>query len=177
MVRQGTFREDLYHRLSVTAINIPPLRERKTDIRPLVQFFLNRYRHTAPKPLKGFTGRFLERLMSYEWPGNIRELENTVRSAIALARTAFLTTHELKELGTNTYYPEPRESRDALSSAVLSFMKDAAGKGEKNIYEKLHQEVDNTLLPHILTMTDENQSEAARILGISRLTLRKKLLR
>jgi len=175
MVQQGMFREDLYHRLSVTTIHIPPLRERRKDILPLVQFFLNRYKHTAPKQIKGFTNQFLERLVSHTWPGNIRELENTIRSAVALTKTPYLTTHELRELGSHANAAETAEAGEPLVPAVISRVKHALEHKEQNIYDRVHQEVDRALFSYLLTQVGENQSEAARLLGISRLTLRKKL--
>jgi transcriptional regulator with PAS, ATPase and Fis domain len=175
MVRQGTFREDLYHRLRVTSIHIPPLRERRKDILPLVQFFLNRYKNTAPQQIRGFTKQFLKRLTSYDWPGNIRELENTIRSALALTRTPYLMTHELRELGSHAAIAQSSADADALSPAVISFVRHAMETRERNIYDRVHREVDRTLFSYLLTHERENQSEAARLLGISRLTLRKKL--
>lgn len=172
MVRQGIFREDLYHRLRVTTVHIPPLRERRKDIPPLVQFFLNRYKHTAPLQIKGITRQFLKRLTSYDWPGNIRELENTIRSALALTRTPHLTTHEIMELGSHAV--SRQEEQESLGPAVISIAKQAILNKERNIYDSIHGEVDRTLLSYVLTHTHENQSEAARLLGISRLTLRKK---
>lgn len=175
MVRQGTFREDLYHRLRVTTIHIPPLKERRKDIPALVQFFLNRYKHTAPQQIRGYTKQFSKRLSSYSWPGNIRELENTIRSALALARTPYLTTHELRELGSSAATAQGPDADELLAPAVIAFVKHALEKNEKNIYDKVHQDVDRALFSHILAHARENQSEAARLLGISRLTLRKKL--
>lgn len=175
MVREGTFREDLYHRLRVTAIQVPPLRERQEDILPLVQFFVNRYRHTAPRLIRGVTKAFLKKMESYEWPGNIRELENIIRSGIALSKTPYLTTFELRELGEQSAAGRGTSAAETIASAVIPFVRDAISRKENNIYEKIHAEVDKPLLDYILSYTKENQSEAARVLGINRLTLRKKL--
>ncbi len=172
MVKQGSFREDLYHRIRVTTIHIPPLRERKKDIPPLIHFFINRYKHTSPRAIKGFSKEFLKKMVSYDWPGNIRELENTIRSALALSKSHYLSTHELKELG---YYPSDRKAPTSVASAMIPFLREAMEKKERNVYEKIHDEVDKTVLSFVLSHTRENQSEAARILGINRLTLRKKL--
>ncbi|TAN40716.1 MAG: sigma-54-dependent Fis family transcriptional regulator [Nitrospirae bacterium] len=175
MVKTGTFRDDLYHRLSVTSIHIPPLRERKKDILPLVTFFVNKYKHTAPRAIRGVSKAFLKKLASYEWPGNIRELENSIRSALALSKTHYLSTYELKELGDRHPVTPRSSSQETFSSAVIPFIKEAMGRNETNIYDKVHQEVDRTLLDYVLSATKDNQSETARILGINRLTLRKKL--
>lgn len=173
MVKQGTFREDLYHRLRVTTIHIPPLRERRKDILPLVQFFLNRYKQTAPRQIRGFTRQFSRRLTAHIWPGNIRELENTIRSALALTRTPYLTTHELSELGTHAVTQQAEA--ESLGTAVTTFARQAIDNKERGIYDRVHDEVDRALISYVLGHVHENQSEAARLLGISRLTLRKKL--
>jgi DNA-binding NtrC family response regulator len=175
MVGEGTFREDLYHRLRVTTIHVPPLRERQEDILPLVQFFVNRYRHTAPRQIRGVTKDFLKKLKSHDWPGNIRELENIVRSGIALSKAPYLTTLELREMGDQSLAVKKPERAETISSAVVPLLREAVTRKEKNIYDKIHAEVDKPLFDYILSYTKENQSEAARILGINRLTLRKKL--
>jgi DNA-binding NtrC family response regulator len=175
MVREGKFREDLYHRLRVASIHVPPLRERKMDIPPLVQCLFYRHSHTAQKPIKGITKAFLDQLLVYEWPGNIRELENTLRSAIALCKTDYLTTHELRDLGDHVISKPGTGHAGALAAAVIPYMKESLEKKERNLYEKLHDEVDRHVLKYLLSYTKENQSEAARLLGINRLTLRKKL--
>ncbi len=175
MVKEGKFREDLYHRLRVTSIHIPPLRERKKDILPLVHFFVNKYRHTAPRPIKGVTREYLKKLISHDWPGNIRELENTIRSSLALSKTHYLTTHELKELGSRPQSVKKTAISENLASVLIPFIKEALERKERNLYEKIHNEVDKSVFDYILSRTKENQSEAARILGINRLTLRKKL--
>jgi two-component system nitrogen regulation response regulator GlnG len=175
MVREGTFREDLYHRLRVASVHVPPLRERKKDIAPLVQCLFYRHAHTAQKPIKGVTKAFLDRLLAYDWPGNIRELENTLRSAIALCKTEYLTTQDLTELGMHSTMPSPAGAGDAMARVLIPYVKEALEKKEKNIYEKVHAEVDRHVFQFLLSHTRENQSETARLLGINRLTLRKKL--
>ena len=114
------------------------------------------------------------KLVSYDWPGNIRELENTIRSAMALSKTHYLTTHELRELGS---HPAAKKtpSSETLASALVPLIKEAIEKKDKNLYENIRSEVDKTVFEYVLSRTRENQSEAARILGINRLTLRKKL--
>lgn len=176
MIKERKFREDLYHRLRVTTIHIPPLREHKEDILPLLHFFINRYRHTAPRYLKGFTMAFLKKMISHDWTGNIREIENTIRSAIAISNTNYLTTYELKELGTHPpLVTEKNTLSENLASILIPFIKEALKRKDKNIYDKIHSEVDKFVFDYILSYTKENQSESARILGINRLTLKKKL--
>ena len=85
-VKEGRFREDLYYRLNVVPITMPPLRERKEDIPPLADHFLAVYREKNRKPLKGISGKALDLLVRYDWPGNIRELENCIERAVIMAR-------------------------------------------------------------------------------------------
>jgi DNA-binding NtrC family response regulator len=175
MVREGTFREDLYHRLRVATIHVPPLRERKKDIVPLVQCLFYRHAHTAQKPIKGVSRAFLDKLLTYDWPGNIRELENTLRSSIAMCKTEYLTTQDLKDLGAHSTARIPGDALDSMADVLVPYVRRALERKEKNIYEKVHSEVDRHVFEYILSHTRENQSEAARLLGINRLTLRKKL--
>ncbi len=175
MVREGKFREDLYHRLRVATVHVPPLRERKKDIIPLVHCLFYRHAHTAQKPIKGVTKAFLDRLLAYDWPGNIRELENTLRAAIAMCKTDYLTTQDLKDLGSHSTALPAADAMDAMAQVLIPYVKKALEKKEKNIYEKIHGEVDRHVFEYVLSHTRENQSEAARLLGINRLTLRKKL--
>jgi len=175
MVREGRFREDLYHRLSVTTIHIPPLRQRKKDILPLVNFFIRKYQHTARQRIAGVTREYLRQLTSHDWPGNIRELENVIRSSLALCRTSHLTSHELRELQGRPLTAAKLGPADSLASVVVPFVREAIARREPHVYEKLLREVDRTVIDYVLSSTRENQSEAARLLGINRLTLRKKL--
>ncbi len=85
MVKQGTFREDLYYRLHVIQIYLPPLRERKEDIPLLVDHFLQRYNAENGKQLKSASQEAMQMLMNYHWPGNVRELENAIERAVVLA--------------------------------------------------------------------------------------------
>jgi len=174
-VRQGKFREDLFHRLSVASIHVPPLRKRKKDILPLVQFFMHRYRNMTAKPVKGITTAFLNKLLIYDWAGNIRELENTIRSAIALRKTSYLTTHEITDLGAHTIRDNAPAGPDPLPSVLIPILKKLLKRKETDIHKKIHNEVDKHIFEYMLTSTQDNLSEASRILGINRLTLRKKL--
>jgi len=91
MVKEGTFREDLYYRLNVFPIMVPPLRKRLADIPPLVEHFIVRFSAEEGRKVRGIDGRALEMLMKYNWPGNVRQLENTVFRAIVLAEGDRLT--------------------------------------------------------------------------------------
>ena len=175
MVRVGTFREDLYHRLRVSEVHVPPLRERKKDIQPLVRCLFYRHAKTAQKPIGGVTKAFLEKLHSYDWPGNIRELENTIRSAISVCKTDYLTTHDLRDFGARAMVRQMDGSPELLAAALVPLVENALDTGEKNVYDKIIADVDRHILEYLMSRTNDNQTEAARLLGINRLTLRKKL--
>lgn len=175
MVRAGRFREDLYHRLRVAEVHVPPLRIRKKDIQPLVQCMFYRHAKTAQKPIHGVTKAFLKKLHAYDWPGNIRELENTIRSAIAVCKTDYLTTHELGDLGAQAAAREMDGPGGLLAAALNQMVKSALDTGVKNVYGKIIADVDRHILEYLMSRTRANQTEAARLLGINRLTLRKKL--
>ncbi len=105
-VTEGSFREDLYYRLSVINIRIPPLRERKEDIPLLAMHFLQKYAREAKKEIKGFTPMAMELLMNYDWPGNVRELENVIQSAIFIESGEYITTKSLNYDGRFSSLPQ-----------------------------------------------------------------------
>ena len=144
-VAKGQFREDLYYRLNVVTIELPPLRERREDIPLLAQHFLKEFALENQKEIAGFSPEATDFLLRYEWPGNVRELENAIERAVILAKDSHIEVADL-----------PQESLTMTHSVPSG--KDL-GEVEKN---------------HILNILNEtggNYSEAARILGISRMTL------
>ncbi len=151
LVRQGRFREDLYYRLNVVHIHLPPLRERREDIVPLAEYFLQRYRRELHKPVEGFTREALYALLEYPWPGNIRELQNVIERAVVLTRHSLITPEDL-----------------ALP---------AMGTASQNLEHRVPtlEEVERAHIQRVLALTGGNLSEAARLLGIHRNTLRQKL--
>jgi len=152
LVQEGTFREDLYYRLNVYRIVLPPLRERMDDIPVLVDHFISVLRRRTGKPVEGITAQALGRLMSHSWPGNVRELENTVERAFVTANGVMITTDELTFL-------EPQ-------------MPPVVGPANAPLAEIERQHILN-----VLTECDFNISNAARILGIDRTTLYNKMKR
>ena len=148
-IERQEFREDLYYRLNVVNIELPPLRERKEDIPLLAQHFLNKFASENRKEITGLSPDATEFLLDYDWPGNVRELENAIERAVILAKDSLITIVDL---------PQKNMSPAYSTSA------------RKNLKE---MEKDHIL--HILRETGENYSEAARILGISRMTLYKKV--
>ncbi|MBU2054733.1 MAG: sigma-54 dependent transcriptional regulator, partial [Proteobacteria bacterium] len=155
-VREGRFREDLYYRLNVVPIVMPPLRERREDIPLLAEHFLTLCREKNRKAVKGISGKALDALVRYDWPGNIRELENSIERAVIMAREDVI--------GTADFPPQIRKlSRDE-------------GKDGFGIPDGVSlAEMERALIIKTLAETGGNRTRAAEILGINRRTLQNKL--
>ncbi|MFW6140292.1 MAG: sigma-54-dependent transcriptional regulator [Acidobacteriota bacterium] len=153
-VKQNKFREDLFYRLSVVPINIPPLRERKEDIPQLLKHFLRKYNQKLSKNIRGFTNEAKKAIMDYDWPGNIRELENTIERAAVLTRGNKVGLDDLIYHG-------------IVSSPSMSH---SVGGRDKTL-----QEVEKEYIRSVLKSQHGNKSRTARILGIDRKTLYSKI--
>jgi nitrogen regulation protein NR(I) len=175
-VERGAFREDLFHRLNLVTLNIPPLRERRGDIALLAEHFLHRVAAELGKPVTYIEPAALERLQAWDWPGNVRELENCVRRAALLAPGASISEHEL-ELDA----PAPAErggadAAEALARAARRALAEALERGDTDEpFHRLVELVERELVGEALQRSGDNQVAAARLLGLHRTTLRKKL--
>jgi two-component system NtrC family response regulator len=157
-IRKGTFREDLYYRLNVVTLSLPPLRERKEDIPPLIEHFLRKYSRENRKTVAAVSREAKDLLMNYPYPGNIRELENIVERAVVLSRGDTITTQDL-----------PLNLRE---SKVEDLMKDAA-RG-RSLPETL-EEIERLRITQALAKSRGVQTQAAEDLGISERVLRYKM--
>lgn len=157
-VKKGNFREDLFYRLNVVPINLPPLRERKEDIPLLVDHFLHIYNEKNNRHLKGFHPRALDAMMRYSWPGNIRELENVVERAVILTMDEYVSFSEL-----------PESISGESASAIPTTSK--AGIVPGMTIRELEKELILVTLEH----NDGNRTRSAGFLGITRRTLQNKL--
>jgi DNA-binding NtrC family response regulator len=157
-LEEGTFREDLYYRLNVVPIDIPPLREHKEDIPDLVNHFLARFAADSEKEIEGITPAALDALMEYHWPGNVRQLENSVERAVALSSGKVIDEKDI--------YLDMRQSK---SSAVVPSANQFLPEGMT-----LEQWEDN-MIREALRRANGNKSQAARLLGLSRNALRYRL--
>ncbi|MDH3240468.1 MAG: nitrogen regulation protein NR(I) [Alphaproteobacteria bacterium] len=182
LVSQGLFREDLFYRLNVVPIRLPPLRERAEDVPALVRHFLAQA-VVEGLPEKRVDEAAMERLRAYRWPGNVRELENLVRRLAALYSQevigADVIEAELSESPTGAAEPEERGSEN-LGSAVERHLRDyfsahKDGLPPPGLYDRVVKEVERPLLTVCLGATRGNQIKAAELLGLNRNTLRKKL--
>ncbi len=124
-VRQGQFREDLFYRIHVIPVHLPPLRERKEDIPPLVEHFLKRFNQQMRKEVKGLTPMAIQKLMLHDWPGNVRELENTIEYAVAMTQVDVIAEELIFQTKTASA-PEPlkglKEARDAFEKSYLTHL-------------------------------------------------------
>lgn len=146
-VKERTFREDLYYRLNVFSISIPPLRERRSDIPPLCNYYLKKLANSMNKPLTGFSPEAIESLKQYDWPGNVRELRNAIERSVVVAKGSTITVEDL---------PIPSTSRGAAKDHSLEAL------------EKAHIE-------NILEQMEWNITRSAEVLGIDRATLYHKI--
>ena len=181
MVREGRFREDLYHRLNVIKIQLPPLRERKQDVPLLVVHFLAYYCHENQKPERRFTPAAMRLLVDYDWPGNIRELENVVERAVVLSSTEQMGPDLLPEnLLTRELLPGVRLPAPALLSAGTSTggaFNSPAGLSATPSLAAILEEVERRLILEMLERTAWNQTEAAERFQIPLSTLNQKIKR
>ncbi len=150
-VKKGTFREDLYYRLNVVSIRVPPLRERKEDIPLLIDFFLKKYNAKHKKNIKGFTREVRDMLMKYDYPGNVRELENITERAVVLTRGDCISKEDLPAFSDET--------------------KDLLEKNMKGTVET----IERNMILDALNSSEWVQTKAASILGLSERMLRYKI--
>jgi two-component system nitrogen regulation response regulator GlnG len=183
-IRQGLFREDLFYRLNVVPIRLPPLRERVEDIPPLARHFLDRARDDG-LPAKNLDQGAVDRLKQHNWPGNVRELENLMRRMAALCPDETIGADVITAELADAIPPPPPVSAaqagpETLSRAVERHIREflAAhndGMGITDVYDKIIAEVERPLIRLTLAATRGNQIKAAAMLGLNRNTLRKKI--
>jgi two-component system nitrogen regulation response regulator GlnG len=174
---QGKFRPDLYYRLSVFTIRLPPLRERGDDLPLLVNYYLRRFNRELGRNVREIAPETMERLRSYSWKGNIRELQSVVKQALLHATGSVLLPTFLPELssGKNAGASAPGTDSNDGWPAFSDFIRNRLRSGSTELDAEAQLEVDRVLLPAILEFTDANQFQAAKILGLSRQTLRQRL--
>ena len=163
-VKSGQFRQDLYYRLNVVAIQLPPLRQRKEDIPLLAQHFLKHYSEEDGKTISTISDKAMDLLSSHPWPGNIRELENAIERAVALSYQPVLTPEDLP--------------RDVREQAALTFRSEASQDGQFMLADTPSlEEIKKRYVLHVLQRTQGNVSATARILNVDRRSLYRMLAR
>jgi transcriptional regulator with PAS, ATPase and Fis domain len=147
VVKQGSFREDLYYRLNVVSLQLPPLQDRKEDILPLAEHFLRKFSKRNNKVVRCFSPEVIEFILNYSWPGNVRELENMIEHGVILAKHKEIRMADLPQDFCHPSPPEGKAIEDVMRNHII----------------------------HVLEETKGNISEAAKLLGIQRMTLYNKL--
>ncbi len=180
LIKQGRFREDLFFRLNVVPIHLPPLRERREDIPDLVHHFLALMAQDG-LPLKVIDPAALDILMAYDWPGNVRELENLVRRLVVMLPDEMISADIVqKELTVGGGLERPEEGGATLEEVIMRqidqyFAVSPEGTPQPGLYGRLLPEFERPLIRRCLKATQGNQVKAAQLLGLNRNTLRKKI--
>jgi DNA-binding NtrC family response regulator len=156
-IQEGTFREDLYYRLNVVKINIPPLRERREDILPLIDFFIGKYSEENDKQNIGISKEAIDKLLKYNYPGNVRELENIIERSVVLMRGKTILESDL-----------------SLGVKGLS-QESEIRKGEAGTLTEQVEELEKKLIYDALRQTNGNQTKAGELLGLTERNLRYKM--
>lgn len=163
-VHEGTFRLDLYYRLNIINITIPPLRERKEDIVDLVSHFVRRYRKAFKKDITFLPKSIMNRLMEHDWPGNVRELENVIQRAVLMAKSNVITTNEL-------FFDRQHDSQ--VSQPTASFHERLDGMPLRDMMAEVEKEIINS----VLLKHNGNVATTAKSLGIGKTAFYDKLKR
>ncbi len=197
MSEEGAFREDLYYRLNVISVELPPLRRRREDIADLAEFFIKKYSSLNKKPVKPLSEKALETLRDYEWPGNVRELEHTIERAVVLSRTNAVTSGDLflhgitvdgfSETPPEAEAPALRTEQVPEPAREPEETEEASDVPEKNSPESPHEAVsvpavgrtiadmEQELILNTLKEVGGNRTRASELLGVTVRTLRNKL--
>ena len=174
---QGKFRPDLYYRLSVFTIRLPPLRERGDDLPALVDYYLRRFNRNLGRDVREVAPEAMERLRAHSWPGNVRELQSVVKQALLQATGTVLIPTFLPELASagKVGAAAPDAGSSEGWSSLKDFIRQRLHAGSTDLNAEAQLEFDRILLTAVLEFTDANQFQAAKILGVSRQTLRQRL--
>lgn len=179
LAAEGTFREDLYYRLNVVPIYLPPLRERPEDIPELVTHFLNLYNEKNDRYVVHIDPKAMEAMQRYEWPGNVRELQNIVEGAVVMASGDELTLDLLPSIVVTGRAPRALGNRPmdfgSLAEELVQVGLAGAGETALDVHSKIVDYVEREVIAQVMQCCDNVQIKAAARLGINRNTLHKKL--
>ncbi|WP_010583759.1 sigma-54-dependent transcriptional regulator [Schlesneria paludicola] len=181
MMEQGTFRNDLYYRLNVYTIHLPPLRQRNGDLPLLIHYFLKRFSKELEKDVQRVSPEAMQLLEAYTWPGNLRELQSVLKHAVVEAMGVVILPESLPDRlrGTSgdagSLKPIPSAAELTSDNELSRFIQERIQSGTEQLYDEVIQRVERTLLTELLHQVEGNISRASAILGISRSTLRVKL--
>jgi transcriptional regulator with PAS, ATPase and Fis domain len=171
---EAEFRDDLYWRLNVVSITIPPLRERKDDIEPLVLYFIRKFSREFKKDVRGASPDLLNAFKEYHWPGNVRELQSIIQRGMVLCQNDSLSLDDCE-------WPPEEGVSDVRVQDIEKMLSDTANellqRGGANVYKEAVSTFESLLVKRALEINNNNQVMTARFLGISRNTLREKINR
>ena len=173
-IRDGQFREDLYYRLNVAVITVPPLRDRREDIPALVRYFLHRYGEELGASNAAMSNEAIQFLQQQPWAGNVRELENVIRKALLQARGFTIGPEEVRGALLHTKLPHP-----AIDQTLASYISDLLGRAARgeleNVGDAVTEATEREMYAQAIQLAQGNQARAAKWLGVSRPTMREKL--
>jgi len=170
------FREDLFYRLNVVRIHIPPLRDRREDIPLLVNYFLKKLAREQQRGPKSIATSVIKTLEKYHWPGNVRELENAIRRACVLAKSDAILLSDLPpEISGGTGPAVPGVAGEAAATDAAALARQLFQWAKRDPKLKIIPAVERELVIQALKETNDNQVHAAKLLGITRATLRKRI--
>ena len=179
-IAQKTFRDDLYYRLNVVPISLPPLKERKEDIPELIDLFTSQFAQEYQLPKIGVSSETIKKLIAYEWPGNVRELENVIKRALVMCSGQMLLTEHFSQIFEKPLTDSTIDHQDLdqqiyalLQGEVIRYLESEADARE--LHAAIRAIFEKPLFEIVLEHTDGNRSKASEILGINRNTLHTKL--
>ncbi|MCX5873740.1 MAG: sigma-54 dependent transcriptional regulator [Deltaproteobacteria bacterium] len=173
-LEDGRFREDLYYRLKVVTLNLPPLRERAGDIAILAEYFLKRFSREMSIDCPGLTDEAKMVMETYSWPGNVRELANKVQKALIFSRGAPISSEEISEA--IRIQTDGKETTDQTRpDSIQEWIRRSLNRGGDNIFGAMVDDFSRIVMTEALSMTGGNRSQAAKLLGLSRPTLLAKI--
>lgn len=177
LIKEGKFREDLYYRLNIMTIELPPLRKRKEDIKELTEYFYHFFNRQLDTQVSHIDPAVFKKLWSYHWPGNVRELENTIKRSLILAKGKVLTEEEIIfDAGDETIsYANEEQLEAGLNKMLDPLFSDLLRLWRTGIHANLLEKVEKFLVKKTLSETHGNQVQAAKLLGISRNTIRTRI--
>ncbi|MBI3872553.1 MAG: sigma-54-dependent Fis family transcriptional regulator [candidate division Zixibacteria bacterium] len=182
-MKEGRFRVDLYYKLKVVSLHLPPLRERKADVRLLSDFFIRKYSRLEHRAVKPIATAAYERLLHHHWPGNVRELENAIHMAVVLSRESEIIPEDFPSLNDARAMEQldmehaRQEYRALFERMIHPVFAQVAGSVPGRVYADFTSVLEEVLVDAALEATDKNQVRAAQLLGISRNTLRERMRR
>ena len=171
LTKSGKFRDDLYWRLNVVSIYVPPLRERREDIEELVRYFVMKFNEKLGKSIKGVSPSVMRKFMEYDWPGNVRELQSVIHRAIVLCKKDYISSEDIESFSVNDFH---EGDTDDILKNLTDAVKGILQKGGPQIYRDSVSTFESLLVKRALELSGNNQVTAAKLLGISRNTLRAK---